>query len=48
LSLGSLHEYERWAALICPIFTYLLVTRICGVDMLEEDNDKQWGGQPAY
>lgn len=32
--LSSLNGIERYAALISPIFTYLLLTKISGVDML--------------
>lgn len=33
--LDSLHGYERYACIVSPIFTYILLTKIAGVDMLE-------------
>ena len=38
----------QWATLISPIFVYLLLTRMSGVNMLEEIADKRWGGEEAY
>lgn len=38
----------QWVALISPVFITLLLTRISGVPMLEEQADKKWGGQPDY
>jgi len=38
----------QWVALISPIFVYLLLTRVSGVNMLEEIADKRWGGQSEY
>ena len=38
----------QWVTLISPVFTYILLTRVSGVPMLEERADKKWGGQPDY
>ena len=35
-------------ALISPIFTYLLLTRVSGVNLLEASADKKWEGNDAY
>ena len=34
--------------LISPIFVYILLTRISGVNMLERRADKKWGDDPEY
>ena len=38
----------QWATIISPIFVYLLLTKMSGVNMLEEIADKRWGGEPDY
>ena len=38
----------QWATIISPIFVYLLLTKMSGVNMLEEIADKRWGGQADY
>ncbi|MBT8142504.1 MAG: DUF1295 domain-containing protein [Gammaproteobacteria bacterium] len=38
----------QWIAIISPVFVYLLITRMSGVNMLEEIADKRWGGEPEY
>lgn len=38
----------QWATLISPVFVFLLLTRVSGVNMLEERADKRWGGQYDY
>ena len=38
----------QWATIISPIFVYLLLTKMSGVNMLEEIADKRWGGQEDY
>lgn len=38
----------QWVTVISPIFVYLLLTRMSGVNMLEEIADKRWGGEEAY
>ena len=41
-------EGAQYASLISPIFVYLLLTRISGVNLLEEYADKKWGGLDSY
>ena len=38
----------QYLALISPIFTYLLLTRVSGVNLLEASADKKWEGNDAY
>jgi len=38
----------QWATIISPIFVYLLITKISGVEKLEKSADKKWGGDPDY
>jgi steroid 5-alpha reductase family enzyme len=38
----------QYAALISPVFVYLLITRLSGVPLLEKKADEKWGGQEAY
>ena len=38
----------QWVTLISPIFTFILLTRISGIPMLETRADEKWGGQPNY
>jgi steroid 5-alpha reductase family enzyme len=38
----------QWLTLISPVFTYILLTRISGVPMLEKRADEKWGGQQDY
>ncbi len=38
----------QWATIISPIFIYLLITKVSGVDKLEKIADKRWGGDPDY
>ncbi|MFL2982787.1 MAG: DUF1295 domain-containing protein [Candidatus Neomarinimicrobiota bacterium] len=38
----------QYASLISPIFIYLLITRISGVNLLEEYADKKWGDNKDY
>ena len=35
-------------SLISPIFIYLLLTRMSGVNLLEKYADKKWGGDENY
>lgn len=44
----SLNGAEKYASLICPVFTYLLLSKVSGVNLLEKKADKTWGGQPDY
>lgn len=38
----------EYVALISPIFTYLLLTRVSGVNLLEASADKKWKDHEAY
>lgn len=38
----------QYAALVSPVFVYLLITRVSGVPLLEKKADAKWGGQEAY
>ncbi|MBN1320006.1 MAG: DUF1295 domain-containing protein [Thermoleophilia bacterium] len=38
----------QYAALVSPVFVYLLITRVSGVPLLEKKADATWGGQEAY
>ena len=47
VSLPTLHGFQ-YVTLISPIFIYFLLTRISGVNLLEESADKKWGDLPEY
>ncbi len=38
----------QWAAMISPLFVYLLLTRVSGIPMLAAKGLKKWGDDPAY
>ena len=38
----------QYVTLISPIFIYFLLTRISGVNLLEDRKDKKWGGNSDY
>lgn len=38
----------QYVTLVSPVFVYLLLTRISGVNMLEARANKRWGDDPAY
>ncbi len=46
----ALPVLRGWAylTLISPIFTFILLTRVSGLPMLEKRADEKWGGQAAY
>ena len=46
----SLPTFSGWQylALISPVFTYLLLTRVSGVNLLEASADKKWGADKNY
>ncbi|MDO7542319.1 MAG: DUF1295 domain-containing protein [Flavobacteriaceae bacterium] len=46
----SLPTFSGWQylALISPVFTYLLLTRVSGVNFLEASADKKWGTDKDY
>ena len=47
ISLPTLSGFQ-YVTLISPLFIYLLLTRISGVNLLEESSDKKWGDLPEY
>ena len=50
ISIISFPVLEGWQfiTLISPIFVYLLLTKVSGVNMLEKRSDDQWGDQSEY
>ena len=50
ISIISFPVLEGWQfiTLISPIFVYLLLTRVSGINMLEKRSDDQWGDQSEY
>ncbi len=38
----------QWITLISPVFVYLLISRISGVNKLEDKADEKWGGDQDY
>ena len=50
ISIISFPILEGWQfiTLISPIFVYLLLTKVSGVNMLEKRSDDQWGNQSEY
>ena len=36
------------AALITPVFVYVLLRFVSGVPLLEKRSDEKWGGLPEY
>ena len=47
ISLGSLREIQ-FLTLISPIFVYLLLTRISGINLLEESAKMKWGKDKEF
>ena len=47
ISLPTLSGFQ-YVTLISPLFIYLLLTRISGVNLLEESSEKKWGDLPEY
>ena len=47
ICLGSLAKYQ-YIGLISPLFVYLLLTRVSGINLLEEYADKKWGNLESY
>tara|TARA_Y100000590_G_scaffold375927_1_gene441152 strand:- start:193 stop:957 length:765 start_codon:yes stop_codon:yes gene_type:complete len=47
IGLPVLSRFE-YITLISPIFVYLLLTRISGINLLEEIADKKWGNLDSY
>ena len=50
MAITSLPVLSGWqyATLISPVFVVLLLTRISGVNLLEESADKKWGHLDNY
>ena len=46
-SLGYIDNY-KYVLLLTPIFVYLLLTRVSGVNLLEDIGDKRWGNSKEY
>jgi steroid 5-alpha reductase family enzyme len=42
------YEGLQWAALITPLFVYLLLNKVSGVNLLEERADEKWGENKDY
>ena len=47
ISLPTLYGFQ-YVTLISPLFIYFLLTRISGVNLLEESSDKKWGDLQEY
>jgi len=45
---AGFYEGTQWVALISPLFIYLLLTKISGINMLNERADARWGSDPNY
>ncbi len=46
-SLGYIDNY-KYVLLLTPIFVYLLLTRVSGVNLLEDIGEKRWGNSKEY
>ena len=46
-SLGYIDNY-KYVLLLTPIFVYLLLTKVSGVNLLEEIGEKRWGNSKEY
>ncbi len=42
------YEGTQWLAVISPLFIYLLLTKISGINLLDERADARWGSNPKY
>ena len=47
ISFSSLEGYQ-YVTLISPIFTYLLLVNVSGINLLEKSGDKKWGNLESY
>lgn len=47
IAVPLLHGWH-WSALVSPLFVWLLLTRISGVNLLEGAAERRWGDIPAY
>ena len=41
-------NHYKYIVLLTPIFVYLLLTRVSGVNLLEEIGEKRWGDSKEY
>ena len=41
-------EGSQWLAALSPLFVYVLLTRISGINLLDERAVARWGHEPAY
>ncbi len=44
----SFYEGTQWLSVISPLFIYLLLTKISGINMLDERAEARWGTDPNY
>ena len=47
ISYSSLEVYQMFT-LVSPIFTYLLLVNVSGINLLEKSGEKKWGHLKAY
>jgi steroid 5-alpha reductase family enzyme len=45
---AGFYEGTQWLAVISPIFIYLLLTKISGINLLDERAKTRWGNSPEY
>jgi steroid 5-alpha reductase family enzyme len=45
---AGFYEGTQWLALISPLFIYLLLTKISGINLLDERAAARWGNDPKY
>ena len=45
---AGLYEGTQWLAVISPLFIYLLLTKISGINMLDERAEARWGNDSDY
>ena len=41
-------QSTQWVTIISPIFVFLLLKYVSGINLLEKIADKRWGGQADY
>lgn len=46
--LPTLNNYERFLAILSPVFIICLITLVSGIPILEKSADKKWGHLPKY
>ena len=47
IAVPLLHGWH-WLALVSPLFVFVLLTKISGVNLLEAAAERRWGDNPAY